>query len=352
MKKSRKMLALLLVLCTLVLCACTITYPVDAPDTTEQPTDTDTPVLHGPVLSYISDYTVIYPTRATNGEKDAAMRVMNAIDNSRRPEVDYISNKEEIPHNNREILIGNTNRTASQTAIAALNKDRDFSVSFNKDEVVIAAKTDAALADAVTYFLGTVLTADISHYSVGTVDTQLYSYPLSGFFGLSPDAGPGLTFITMPAVFAQLPFGQFFAIIFYLCIVVAAITSSVSMIEITVAFLVDEHKFTRVTASIASTVALAVVGSLPCLSFGILSDVKFFGTKTIFDIFDFFTSNISLPLGGLVILYLAGWKCWRAVRDEILKTSRISEGQLKLLRLMMIGFSPVLVLIVLISGLI
>ena len=188
MKRSKKLLALLLVLCTLALCACTITYPVDAPDSTEQPTDTDAPVLHGPVLSYISDYTVIYPTRATNGEKDAAMQVMNAIDNSRRPEVDYLSNKEEIPHNNREILIGNTNRTASQTAIAALNKDRDFSVSFNKDEVVIAAKTDAALADAVTYFLGTVLTADISHYSVGTVDTQLYSYPLSGFFGLSLDA--------------------------------------------------------------------------------------------------------------------------------------------------------------------
>lgn len=188
MKKSRKILALLLVLCTLVLCACTITYPVNAPDTTEQPTDTDTPVLHGSVLSYISNYTIIYPTRATNGEKDAAMRVMNAIDNSRRPEVDYISNKEEIPHNNREILIGNTNRKASHDAIALLKKDRDFSVSFNKDEVVIAAKTDAALADAVTYFLGTVLTADISHYSVGTVDTQLYSYPLSGFFGLSLDA--------------------------------------------------------------------------------------------------------------------------------------------------------------------
>ena len=171
-------------------------------------------------------------------------------------------------------------------------------------------------------------------------------------FGLDPTAGPGLTFITMPAVFAQLPFGQFFAILFYLCIVVAAITSSVSMIEITVAFLVDEHRFTRVSASILSTVALAVVGALPCLSFGILSDVKFFGSKTFFDVFDFFTSNISLPVGGLVILYLAGSKCWPAVRSEILSTSRISEAQLKFLRLMMIGFSPILVLIVLISGLI
>ena len=60
----------------------------------------------------------------------------------------------------------------------------------------------------------------------------------------------------------------------------------------------------------------------------------------------------SLPVGGLVILYLAGFKCWPAVRNEILSTSRISEAQLKFLRLMMIGFSPILVLIVLISGLI
>ena len=72
-------------------------------------------------------------------------------------------------------------------------------------------------------------------------------------FGLDPSAGPGLTFITMPAVFAQLPFGQVFAVIFYLCIAVAAITSSVSMIEIVVAFLVDEHKMKRAGAAMLST---------------------------------------------------------------------------------------------------
>ena len=171
-------------------------------------------------------------------------------------------------------------------------------------------------------------------------------------FGLDPTAGPGLTFITMPAVFAQLPFGQVFATMFYLCIVVAAVTSSVSMIEIVVAFLIDEHRFSRAGAAMFSTVALAIVGSLPCLSFGKLSDLTFFGGKTIFDIFDFFTSNISLPIGGLVILWLAGWKCWPMTREDITRNSTMSEGALKFLRIMMIGFSPVLVLIVLISGLV
>mgnify|MGYP002541697564 FL=1 len=170
-------------------------------------------------------------------------------------------------------------------------------------------------------------------------------------FGLDPTAGPGLTFITMPAVFAQLPFGQVFAVIFYLCIVVAAVTSSVSMIEIVVAFLVDEHRLSRSAAAMLATLALAIVGALPCLSFGKLSDITFFGGKTIFDMFDFFTSNISLPIGGLIILWLAGQKCWPMIRDDITRNSNLSEGQLKFLRTMMIGFSPILVLIVLISGL-
>ena len=171
-------------------------------------------------------------------------------------------------------------------------------------------------------------------------------------FGLSPDAGPGLTFATMPAVFAQLPFGQVFAVIFYLCIAVAAITSSVSMIEIVVAFLVDEHKMKRAGAAMLSTLALAVVGALPCLSFGKLSDVTFFGGKTIFDLFDFFTSNISLPVGGLIILWLAGVRCWPQIRENITRNTSLSEGAVKFLRLMMIGFSPVLVLVVLVSGLV
>ena len=174
----------------------------------------------------------------------------------------------------------------------------------------------------------------------------------SGFaFGLDPTAGPGLTFITMPAVFAQLPFGQFFAVIFYLCIVVAAVTSSVSMIEIVVAFLVDEHRLSRSAAAMLATLALAIVGALPCLSFGKLSDITFFGGKTIFDMFDFFTSNISLPIGGLIILWLAGQKCWPMIRDDISQNGNLSVGTLKFLRIMMIGFSPILVTIVLISGL-
>ena len=170
-------------------------------------------------------------------------------------------------------------------------------------------------------------------------------------FGLDPTAGPGLTFITMPAVFAQLPFGQVFAVIFYLCLIVAAITSSVSMIEILVAFLVDEHDFGRPKAAVFSTVALAVVGALPCLSFGSLSDVTFFGGKTFFDVFDFLTSNISLPIGGLVILYLAGFKCWDVIRGNIAGHTERDAAFYTRLRFMICVLAPILVAAVLVSGL-
>ncbi|MDO5532288.1 sodium-dependent transporter [Sutterella sp.] len=171
-------------------------------------------------------------------------------------------------------------------------------------------------------------------------------------FGLDPTAGPGLTFITMPAIFAQLPFGQIFAVIFYICLLVAAITSSVSMIEILVAYLVDERGMSRPKASVISTIALAIVGVLPCLSFGALSDVTFFGGKTFFDIFDFFTSNLALPIGGLLILYLAGRTCWPEISRNLAGGEPVSEGTLKALRFTTLVLAPILVLAVLISGLV
>lgn len=169
-------------------------------------------------------------------------------------------------------------------------------------------------------------------------------------FGLDPTAGPGLTFITMPAVFAQLPLGTLFAAMFYLCLIVAAITSSVSMIEIIVAFFVDERGFSRPKAAVVSTIGLAVVGALPCLSFGLLSDVKPLAGKTFFDLFDFFTSNLALPIGGLVILYLAGAKVWPKIRGDIVVSG--SSAKEKLMRLMLCAVAPLLVLAVLVSGLV
>ena len=114
-------------------------------------------------------------------------------------------------------------------------------------------------------------------------------------FNLDPSAGPGLTFVTMPAVFAQMPFGQLFAVFFYICLMVAALTSSVSMLEACTALLTQTFMVKRNTAILVTTVLAALVGLAATLSFGAWSDVLFFG-KNIFDLLDYVTSNVGMPL--------------------------------------------------------
>ncbi len=169
-------------------------------------------------------------------------------------------------------------------------------------------------------------------------------------FNLNPSAGPGLTFLTMPAVFAQLPAGQLFAVAFYLCLVVAAITSSVSLLELVVAFMVDQWHMSRVRAVILSSLAMLIVGSLCGLSFGPLADFKILG-RTVFDNFDFFTSNLSLPVGGLIVCAIVGYKAWPMISEEIRMGSSASESTLKGFRAMVMIACPILILSVLITGL-
>ncbi len=174
--------------------------------------------------------------------------------------------------------------------------------------------------------------------------------PVVFAFGLDPASGPNLTFITMPYVFAQFSFGQVLAVAFFLCLLFAAITSAVSMLELVVAFLVDELRFGRRSACLVSTVALIAVGSLCGLSFGPLADFKIFN-RTIFDTFDYFTSNLSLPIGGLVVCVLSGYKVWPAFTEELASGATLKPLTLKLLRFFILIVSPALVLTVLITGL-
>lgn len=167
---------------------------------------------------------------------------------------------------------------------------------------------------------------------------------------LNPAAGPGLTFMTMPVVFAQLPFGQLFAIVFYLCLVVAAITSSVSQLELVVAFFVDELKMNRTLAVTVISLVMLFVGSFCGLSFGPLADFKIAG-RTIFDNFDYFTSNLSLPVGGLVVCMLVGVKQWKTMREEIILGSQVSASGMQIFRFLLTICCPILILTVLITGL-
>lgn len=164
-------------------------------------------------------------------------------------------------------------------------------------------------------------------------------------FNVDPSAGPGLTFVTMPAIFAQMPLGHLFAILFYICLVVAALTSSISMLEACVAMTTRQFSMKRTTSIVLITIGCALVGLAANLSFGAWADVKFFG-KTVFDCLDYVTSNVGMPLSTFGIAIAAAWVAWPATKEQLLTGRNMTDGKLKVIRFMVGVVSPLFVLAV------
>ena len=140
--------------------------------------------------------------------------------------------------------------------------------------------------------------------------------------GIEPGSGPGLIFDTLPYIFAQMGLempwiSSIAAILFFLTILFAALTSSISLIEVGVAYLTEERGFKRGWACVFLFVITGVLGGLCSLSFGPLADVKVFGMG-FFDLFDTLASNVLLTVGGLLVVLFVGWKMPKAdVFDEL-----------------------------------
>ncbi|MDX1444009.1 MAG: sodium-dependent transporter [Gammaproteobacteria bacterium] len=131
-------------------------------------------------------------------------------------------------------------------------------------------------------------------------------FPIVLMNGLDPGAGAGLVFQTLPLAFGHMPGGQIFGTIFFVLLIFAAWSSSIGLIEPAVARLIENHGMSRQGAAISIGVVVWFLGLLTVLSFNHLSDFTFLA-GTIFDNLDFLTSNIMLPLGGLLIALFAGW---------------------------------------------
>ena len=126
-------------------------------------------------------------------------------------------------------------------------------------------------------------------------------------FGASPTEGPGLVFVIIPQIFAQVPLGALLAIVFFFILLFAALTSSISLLEVVVAFILEEFHIKRKSAvSIAFSLTL-ILAILCSLSLGILKGWPFEGF-TFFDFLDKLSANILLPLGGLLFMLFVGWK--------------------------------------------
>jgi len=142
-------------------------------------------------------------------------------------------------------------------------------------------------------------------------------FPLVFANGLEPGSGPGLIFQTLPIAFGNMTGGWLFGILFFVLLVFAALTSSISLIEPVVAWLVENKGFTRLKASVVSGAATWALGVTVALSFNEWSDFTIFG-KTIFNFLDYLTANLMLPIGGFCIAVFAAWIMHdKDVRDEL-----------------------------------
>lgn len=149
-------------------------------------------------------------------------------------------------------------------------------------------------------------------------------FPAVFAFGIEPSEGPGLIFVTLPNVFHQMPGGYIFSILFFILLSVAALTSSISILEVVVAYFKEEFKWERKKSVIVATVLISILGVLCSLSMGVLSPYTFFGLN-IFDLMDWISANLFLPIGGLFIALFVGWYLGRKkVADEIAKGGKLS----------------------------
>jgi NSS family neurotransmitter:Na+ symporter len=177
-------------------------------------------------------------------------------------------------------------------------------------------------------------------------------FPAVFAFGYQPDAGPSLLFLTIPSVFASMPLGNIFLIIFFTLTAIASIGAQISLIEVPVALLQEKLNLSRVKASIFTILGIALVGSLAALSNSTLADVKVFG-MTFFDVFDYATSNILLPLGGVFIAIFISWFWgYKKLRTALSNNGNLNNQKtIKVLYAILLVITPVLVAIVLLNGL-
>lgn len=174
-------------------------------------------------------------------------------------------------------------------------------------------------------------------------------------FNMTPSSGPGLLFVTIPLVFSKIPFGKFLIITFFILASIAATTATVSMFEVLIAYYTEQKGISRKKAVISNAILIAFIGAFSTLSVGetaLLAHVKIFG-KSIFDLFDFMSSNILLPVGGLLMALLVGYVVPKDdIKQELsnngkLKTNKIIDFYYIVLRYV----TPVLLIVVFLSSL-
>jgi len=179
-------------------------------------------------------------------------------------------------------------------------------------------------------------------------------FPAVFAFGFEPDAGPGLLFITIPMVFSKMPLGNILLTIFFLLTAIAATTAMMSLLEVPVAYLVEEKGYSRTKATLTSAATIAILGSTASLSAdagSLLGSIKIFG-KTFFDLYDYISSNILMPVGGLFTVIFIVWVLGKAnLAAELSNDGQLNnKGVINLFYLIVKYMTPLLIIIIFLNS--
>ncbi|MBM7570515.1 sodium-dependent transporter [Aquibacillus albus] len=190
---------------------------------------------------------------------------------------------------------------------------------------------------------------------IGIMDTLfaiisgIVIFPAVFAFGIQPDSGPVLVFITLTDIFSQMPLGGLIGIIFFLALTLASISSSISLLEVPVAFFMRAMNWSRKAASIITGIVIFVLGIGASLGMGVLSDVTLIGDNNIMDSMDYLASNIFLPIGGLVMALFIGW---HFTKEEALAATDLTGSKLGTVWFWIVRLiAPVMIIIIFLNAL-
>lgn len=180
-------------------------------------------------------------------------------------------------------------------------------------------------------------------------------YAIAFMNGTAPavNAGPGLVFITLPGVFASMPGGSIIAILFFMSLLLAAVTSAISMLEVIVRYFIEEWKLSRNAAVIVSMVLIILLGCVCSLSQGTLSGITILGNN-IFDFFDVISSDVLITVGSLIMVLFAGWRIKRTdFLDELTGHGKSGTPRwiFSFVYFMVRWISPIVIIVIMLSNL-
>ncbi len=184
--------------------------------------------------------------------------------------------------------------------------------------------------------------------------TGFIIFPAVASFGLADHSlvGATLVFQTLPEVFSCLPATRLWSILFFLLLFVAALTSTVSIMEVTVAFMRERFGLSRVKSVFIVMTPLLVLSSLCSLSFSTMSDIKVFG-MTVFDFLDHFSTNILLPVGSILLCIYVGWFAPRGMlRRQLTNDGTIRNRLVGAITFIIRYIGPVMIAAILVSRLV